>query len=55
MKVIIIGATGNTGLQLVLQAINLGHQVTAIVRNPEKLKSFSNNQNFKVTFYIKIG
>jgi putative NADH-flavin reductase len=36
--VLIIGATGGTGRQLVQQALGQGHEVTAFVRNPEKLK-----------------
>lgn len=37
MKLIIFGATGGTGQQLVLQALEQGHLVTAFVRSPEKL------------------
>ena len=33
MKLIIFGATGGTGLQVVQQALELGHAVTAFVRN----------------------
>jgi putative NADH-flavin reductase len=40
MKLMILGATGGTGLEIVLQAIERGHQVTAFVRNPERLKMF---------------
>ena len=36
-KYVIFGATGNTGLELVKQALALGHQVTAYIRNPDKL------------------
>ncbi|MDQ2825152.1 MAG: SDR family oxidoreductase [Verrucomicrobiota bacterium] len=38
-KILIIGATGGTGRQLVQQALDLGHQVTALVRNPAKLET----------------
>jgi putative NADH-flavin reductase len=38
MRVLVIGATGGTGRQLVQQALELGHQVTAFVRKPKKLK-----------------
>jgi len=38
MRVLIIGVTGGTGRQLVAQALEAGHQVTALVRNPSKLK-----------------
>ena len=37
MRVLVIGATGGTGRQLVQQALEQGHQVTAFVRNPAKL------------------
>lgn len=36
-KLVIVGATGNTGLQLVEQALARNYKVTALVRNPEKL------------------
>lgn len=35
MRVLIIGATGPTGRELVSQALALGHTVTALVRRPE--------------------
>jgi putative NADH-flavin reductase len=37
-RLLIIGATGGTGLRLVEQALERGHQVTAFVRSPERLK-----------------
>ena len=37
MKLLIFGATGGTGRQLVEQALAQGHLVTAFVRNPSKL------------------
>lgn len=37
MRILIIGATGGTGRQLVQQALELGHDVTALVRTPSKL------------------
>jgi len=37
MRVLIIGASGGTGRQLVHQALERGHEVTALVRNPSKL------------------
>ena len=39
MKVLIIGATGGTGRQLVEQALTAGHDVTALVRDPEKIRA----------------
>ncbi len=35
MKILVIGATGGTGRQLVAQALEKGHQVTAFARNPD--------------------
>ena len=37
MKLAIFGATGNTGVELVKQALEIGHQVTAFVRDPDRL------------------
>jgi putative NADH-flavin reductase len=42
MKVVVLGATGGTGLEIVRQAIEHGHSVTAFVRSPERLKPFAN-------------
>jgi len=36
-KIIIFGATGGTGRELLKQSLAEGHQVTAFVRNPDKL------------------
>jgi putative NADH-flavin reductase len=38
MRVLIVGPTGGTGLELVEQALEEGHQVTALARRPEALK-----------------
>ena len=40
MKILVLGATGGTGLEIVRQAIEHGHAVTALVRSPEKLRPF---------------
>src|SRR5262245_47410845 len=37
MKLIVFGATGGTGRQVVAQALSAGHAVTAIARRPEAL------------------
>jgi putative NADH-flavin reductase len=39
MRLLIIGATGGTGLQVTSQAVEGGHRVTAFVRSPQKLGS----------------
>jgi len=40
MKLIVLGATGGTGLELIRQAVERGHSVTAMVRSPKRLKPF---------------
>jgi len=37
MKVVLYGATGNAGSRILKELENRGHDVTAVVRNPEKL------------------
>jgi putative NADH-flavin reductase len=37
MKLAVFGSTGRTGLEVVKQALERGHSVTAFVRNPERL------------------
>lgn len=37
MKLVIFGATGGTGLEVVKQALAAGHAVTALARSPDKL------------------
>ncbi|MBE1445814.1 NAD(P)-dependent oxidoreductase [Paenibacillus sp. OAS669] len=37
MKIIVFGATGNTGKRVLAQGIQMGHEMTAFVRNSEKL------------------
>ena len=38
MKLLILGATGPSGLKLVEQSLEQGHEVTAFVRTPAKMK-----------------
>ena len=38
MKIAILGASGQTGLEAVKQALADGHKVTAVVRNPIKIR-----------------
>lgn len=46
MKIVIFGATGGTGKQLVEQALAAGHHVVAYARNPSKLNI--NHEQLKV-------
>lgn len=41
MRITVFGATGGTGRHLVRQALDAGHQVTAVVRNPAGLNGQS--------------
>jgi putative NADH-flavin reductase len=38
MKLLIIGGTGGTGKEIIKQALEQGHKLTALVRSPEKVK-----------------
>jgi putative NADH-flavin reductase len=44
MKIVVFGATGGTGLELVAQALDQGHRVTAPVRSPEKLADLEHQE-----------
>ena len=37
MKLCILGATGGVGRQVLTQALEAGHEITALVRNPDKM------------------
>lgn len=41
MKLVILGATGGVGIEVVRQAMERGHSVTAFVRSPERLSAFA--------------
>jgi putative NADH-flavin reductase len=43
MRLLVLGATGGTGLEMVREAIERGHSVTAFVRSPERLKPFGDH------------
>ena len=40
LKLVVLGATGATGLEVVRQAIERGHSVTAFARSPDRLGAF---------------
>jgi putative NADH-flavin reductase len=40
MKLLVLGATGGIGLEIVRQAVARHHSVTAFVRSPERLAAF---------------
>lgn len=48
MKIIIFGATGQTGLKLVDMTLNNGHEITAFVRNKDKIKIKNDRLNIIV-------
>jgi len=39
MKLLIVGGTGGTGKELIEQALEQGHRLTALVRNPDRVKT----------------
>ncbi|WP_123041076.1 NAD(P)-dependent oxidoreductase [Cohnella candidum] len=46
MNLLILGATGRVGSQIVTHALHDGHQVTVLVRTPEKIQI--NNENLSI-------
>ena len=42
MKLVVLGATGPSGLQLVEESLDRGHEVSALVRDPSKLAHIDN-------------
>lgn len=47
MKLVVLGATGGTGLQIVRRGIEQGQSVTAFARSPERLKPFRDQITIK--------
>jgi uncharacterized protein YbjT (DUF2867 family) len=52
-NIVILGATGNSGLQLVEQALERNYKVTALVRNPEKLAHLQ-HKNLEVNYFLSV-
>ncbi|HKT34626.1 MAG TPA: NAD(P)-dependent oxidoreductase [Nitrospira sp.] len=51
MNIALIGASGFVGAAILQEALNRGHEVTAIVRNPEKLHAHRNLRPLKGDVY----
>lgn len=49
MKIALIGASGFTGTAILNEALNRGHQVTAIARHPEKITVKNDHLTLKAT------
>src|SRR5260370_28363062 len=47
MKLVVLGATGGTGLEIVRRAVKLGHSVTAFVRSPDRLSMYRDQITIK--------
>ena len=47
MKILIIGGTGKTGKELINQGLEKGYSITALVRNPIKMKIYHPNLSIK--------
>ncbi len=43
MKLVVLGATGGIGIEILRQTIERGHEVTAFVRTPGALQTFGNS------------
>lgn len=43
MKILVLGATGRTGKHILAEAVKRGHEISAIARDPEKLKAYKAN------------
>ena len=52
MKLAVLGGTGLTGKPLILQALEAGHEVVAIVRSPSKLADIQHDSLTVVTANI---
>ncbi|XP_078703835.1 flavin reductase (NADPH)-like [Branchiostoma floridae x Branchiostoma belcheri] len=48
MKLAVFGATGPSGVELVKQALAEGHDVTALVRDPDKMAELVPNKDLKI-------
>jgi hypothetical protein len=46
-KIVLIGASGFVGSAILKEALDRGHQVTAVVRHPEKIKTVNKNLTVK--------
>src|SRR5262245_7621428 len=44
MRILVFGASGQTGCELLRQALERGHTVTAFARQPSKLEAFQDIQ-----------
>jgi uncharacterized protein len=46
-KILLIGASGFVGTAILNESLNRGHQVTAVIRHPEKIKTVHKNLEVK--------
>lgn len=54
MKIALIGASGFVGSKILAEALQRGHQVTAIVRNPEKVDASRKNVSVKKADVLQV-
>ncbi len=48
MNILLFGATGGTGKEILAKLLGANHQVAALVRNPENLKDISEHQRLNI-------
>jgi len=48
MRIVVLGATGGTGMELIKQSLAMGHSVTAFVRSPVSLRVFDKEIDIKI-------
>ena len=53
MKIVLLGATGRVGSNLLKSALDKGHEVLAIARHPENIKTKHDKLQVCVFIYCK--
>ena len=54
MKIVIFGATGRIGSNLLRSALDKGHEVLAIARHPENIKVKHDNLQVSIAVFVSL-